>query len=160
MNFTHVPTSCLTERCIENLLGFTQLSRGKMFPKPQKRQIVGVQKKMWTASFLPHHNSQYYPPTYNNGFELAKMTGDTDYRCVGNDNPTWSPVAKHHFQCFGVFLYSKLEFLNDTFFMAAEDRRRDEKCRVWLMIVAWFWHKVQHSLFCKLKTLVVSHHTF
>lgn len=158
MNFTHVPTSCLTERCIENLLGFTQLSRGKMFPKPQKRQIVGVQKKMWTASFLPHHNSQYYPPTYNNGFELAKMTGDTDYRCVGNDNPTWSPVAKHHFQCFGFFLYSKLEFLNDTFFMAAEGR--DEKCRVWLMIVAWFWHKVQHSLFCKLKTLVVSHHTF
>ena len=99
MNFTHVPTSCLTERCIENLLGFTeQLSRGKMFPKPQKRQIVGVQKKCEQLHFcrITTLNTLLSSHLHNNGFELAKMTGDTYFTwCVGHydKNPTFFNVC-------------------------------------------------------------------
>ena len=151
MNFTHVPTSCLTERCIENLSRLHRaVEQRQNVPKASKTTNCGRSEKMWTASFLPHHNSQYYPPTISNGFELAKMTGDTDYRCVGNDNPTCKVLLQNIIFNVSVFcLYCKLIYFS-------RQKRREVSC----MIDDCCMILTQSRLFCKLKTLVVSHHTF
>lgn len=151
MNFTHVPTSCLTERCIENLSRLHRaVEQRQNVPKASKTTNCGRSEKMWTASFLPHHNSQYYPPTISNGFELAKMTGDTDYRCVGNDNPTSKVLLQNIIFNVSVFcLYCKLIYFS-------RQKRREVSC----MIDDCCMILTQSRLFCKLKTLVVSHHTF
>lgn len=151
MNFTHVPTSCLTERCIENLSRLHRaVEQRQNVPKASKTTNCGRSEKMWTASFLPHHNSQYYPPTISNGFELAKMTGDTDYRCVGNDNPTSKVLLQNIIFNVSVFcVYCKLIYFS-------RQKRREVSC----MIDDCCMILTQSRLFCKLKTLVVSHHTF